>query len=803
MIRRTDDSSEIVELVRAQITEAGLGRDSAAEEIGVSRGTLDAHLRGTRRPQARTLESYRDWLVAAGALRTKQGRLFRSGTRGSSRTPRVEAPRNVVDLFAGCGGLSLGFELRGGGAVFDTVLALDFEEPSVKVFNANREHPRLGAPPVARRVDLEEFLGETEVLAFYLDHFAEVRGDTDLRKHLDSLPEGGLTTFKARIGAIDAAFAARLSALRTSEAYEEAVGSVEPGTFAQTTVQAFHTRLFLPIQGRARVRHPLLWGDVDVKAALADRVGEDTVGLGAASEQSRRWTNEVQRLRRQQKAAEGRSQSKAGPKIASFLEALRTPIYRKIRAAWVEWSARRLSLRRHFFDPVEVAGALRAAYTAERQVEVVLGGPPCQGFSRVGRGKLRSLREQGTHAQVHEEAGDERNLLLYKYVLFVSALRPDVFLFENVSTFRSRIRTKRGEFDAVETLEEAFEEVSEGGLHYDIAIRDIQCAEHGVPQNRKRFFMAGVRWPKGRFLEGRAAARRCLDLRAEEPVPLAAALAGLPQPGVAKQRNGDLLAARVKVRAPKLPGHAGVQRYCRWIRRPIGSKSRGGSYQTDAHVAREVREDDSQWFARMGQGMRWLDYRCDKAPTLKLLRKSLDALTSILRESKAGAKLPAGVDEILSGLDAEEVRRLEELADGSLSIRLMLEAIASDHHLLRPVYLSKRMGTHGDWLRRLDARIPCRTIVSHMAKDTYQYVHPSEQRMLSVREAARIQTFPDSFSFGEVGIFHGFRMIGNAVPPLLSHRLAGNVEQVLVDVGNAWEPAAVRNKGAETALTAG
>jgi site-specific DNA-cytosine methylase len=69
--------------------------------------------------------------------------------------------------------------------------------------------------------------------------------------------------------------------------------------------------------------------------------------------------------------------------------------------------------------------------------------------------------------------------------------------------------------------------------------------------------------------------------------------------------------------------------------------------------------------------------------------------------------------------------------------------------------------------------------MSHMAKDTYGYIHPYQARTLSVREAARIQTFPDWYSFGVMTLGEAFRAIGNAVPPLLSHQLAGRVSQIL------------------------
>jgi site-specific DNA-cytosine methylase len=107
------------------------------------------------------------------------------------------------------------------------------------------------------------------------------------------------------------------------------------------------------------------------------------------------------------------------------------------------------------------------------------------------------------------------------------------------------------------------------------------------------------------------------------------------------------------------------------------------------------------------------------------------------------------------------------------------ERIGAPHHLLAGAYLEKRDGHHGDWVARMEGSRPAKTMVSHMGKDTYGYVHPWEPRTISVREAARVQTFPDWFVFGGVALTDAFRMIGNAVPPLLSHEIARNVAMVL------------------------
>src|SRR6202012_2522851 len=71
-----------------------------------------------------------------------------------------------------------------------------------------------------------------------------------------------------------------------------------------------------------------------------------------------------------------------------------------------------------------------------------------------------------------------------------------------------------------------------------------------------------------------------------------------------------------------------------------------------------------------------------------------------------------------------------------------------------------------------------RSITAHIAKDGYWYIHPDQARTLSIREAARVQTFPDHFRFaGQPS--HRLRQIGNAVPPLLAEAVGGSVRAAI------------------------
>ena len=83
-----------------------------------------------------------------------------------------------------------------------------------------------------------------------------------------------------------------------------------------------------------------------------------------------------------------------------------------------------------------------------------------------------------------------------------------------------------------------------------------------------------------------------------------------------------------------------------------------------------------------------------------------------------------------------------------------------------------------DRLKRLISAEPSWTVIAHIGMDGYMYIHPTECRTLSVREAARIQSFPDNFEF--IGNQQEtYVQVGNAVPPILAQAIAESVQETL------------------------
>ena len=110
-----------------------------------------------------------------------------------------------------------------------------------------------------------------------------------------------------------------------------------------------------------------------------------------------------------------------------------------------------------------------------------------------------------------------------------------------------------------------------------------------------------------------------------------------------------------------------------------------------------------------------------------------------------------------------------------------------DTYLDVPEHLRRyRSDTFDDKYLRLSFDDLSRTITAHIAKDGYWYIHPREDRTLSIREAARIQTFPDRFRFAGHPSTR-YQQIGNAVPPMLASAIAASVRSALKDIEDPRE----------------
>lgn len=141
-------------------------------------------------------------------------------------------------------------------------------------------------------------------------------------------------------------------------------------------------------------------------------------------------------------------------------------------------------------------------------------------------------------------------------------------------------------------------------------------------------------------------------------------------------------------------------------------------------------------------------------------------LAKVLREGLQGAE---------AGLIRDHITRAVRPDDAAIYRHMR----PGETYLDVPEHLRRyRSDIFDDKYFRLSFEDVSRTITAHIAKDGYWYIHPQQDRTLSVREAARIQTFPDRFRFAGHPTSR-FRQIGNAVPPMLASAIAAEVRSSL------------------------
>lgn len=673
-----------------------------------------------------------------------------------------------VDLFCGCGGLALGFELHDGRLDYQTVLAADNDEASVDTFNRNltagdREFP------TARLCDLSWFNHRSEVLLYYLSHYALWLPDQELQQELAEL---GFRDFLADLRSLDAECSRRLEVLADSSGYTDAWDDVGGRVETLALCRSVLGRLGLSsFSSPALARSKLAWSDESRRYDVGE--GEVPEGVHGSLEQSASqiWDEQLARI---ENAAEsdGRGQhSGVADRMARLADFLRGSNGRGLKELWGWWKPRRDSLRASFC--LEHASELEAMYRAGREVQLVLGGPPCKGWSRIGRAVIEDLRDQGVHAWACKQYGDERNALLHKYVLFLDALQPSAFLFENVAHFNSSLSTPSGEIEASEILEQSINELATRDLRFHVHSEIVRARRHGIPQDRDRFIMVGIRgdetaetWLEEFF--------RKVPTYGEE-VPLKTALLGLEDPAVFDpydRTNGTDHRSRAYTFIDRRLPEAQLE-YLTWVRQPEPGQ-RSAPTSVDGHIVRRGRDDDRSLYEYMAPGTRWMDYKFEEIPTQQRLKAMLEQVRDHVEANGDSSQLPR----------VEELDRILDRLDSGFVLRLLLEALdppgekEEGHHLLKDGYMAKGPDNHGDWLERLSPDRPSKTIVAHIGKDTYGYIHPYQARALSLREAARIQSFPDFFELGGGGVVDTYSMVGNAVPPLLANHFAEAFEEL-------------------------
>lgn len=392
----------------------------------------------------------------------------------------------------------------------------------------------------------------------------------------------------------------------------------------------------------------------------------------------------------------------------------------------------------------------------DRAIDVIVGGPPCQAFARVGRSKLREI-------EAHPEAfrHDPRARLYQEYLRYVNAFQPLGVLLENVPD-----ALNHGGQNIAEEICEVLEEKG-----YVCGYTLLNAAYYGVPQTRERMFLiayqgevadkvsfpAPTHWvglPPG-YDGTRAVALKLLnqnDLLGEAHAYIQPPEASqdLPKAVTAEEAIGDLppIYAREEMAA--------------------GSLKRGAR-RFDVPIQYDGRRKVSA-FARLMRT--WPGFAAPDALLDHVIRY-------LPRDYPLFARLNPGDQYPQAWQHAHGMlkERLAELEGQGTVIRPGSPAYDRLKSSIVPPYDATKFPNK--W-RKMWHDQPARTLMAHLGKDSYSHIHydSDQARTISVREAARLQSFPDGFVFCGTMNPAG-RQIGNAVPPLLAKALATTIRATL------------------------
>ena len=316
-------------------------------------------------------------------------------------------------------------------------------------------------------------------------------------------------------------------------------------------------------------------------------------------------------------------------------------------------------------------------------IDLLIGGPPCQAFSTVGRAQDKNSMKN-----------DPRNYLYKHYIEILEKLNPKIFVFENVTGLLSSKPDGKRIFPLiVEELKKRDYNVYDNPN--DIVLNSVH---YGVPQIRKRVILIGI--------------RNDLDISSKDIYNLIEKRYYAPN----EQENG-------------------LKKY-RTVYDAIG--------------------DLPLLFP--GEGEDEIEFQSD----------SDNEYVKIMRKENRD-KLYNHVARKHNELDRE---RYKILSQNGWQLKDLNE-IRPDLVHYNPKHFANRYT-----VQEFDK--PSRTVVAHLYKDGNLFIHPdpNQERTFTVREAARVQSFPDDFRFLGART-HQYKQVGNAVPPLMSYQIAKAIKKVL------------------------
>ncbi|MBS8239224.1 DNA cytosine methyltransferase [Marinobacter lipolyticus] len=414
-------------------------------------------------------------------------------------------------------------------------------------------------------------------------------------------------------------------------------------------------------------------------------------------------------------------------------------------------------------DHDEIFSAIEQQIAGHTGKKIVIGGPPCQAYSLVGR-----ARNKGIKGYIAEE--DHRHFLYKEYLKVLDLVQPDVFVMENVKGILTAKVNGESIFQKIrddlvcpaKALDSSRDQVEYEllplahplefqNLYGSYQNKDfvIRAEEFGIPQARHRVILLGVRKD---LLPRELAGELLSDWKHDNPVTTGQVINNLPRlrSGLSRTTPNDFQAWK--------------NNFERGFLKVYSELAFSTKAQDNAKNAYESATEE------LNQGGRWV-------PAKRIPKTHLPDELKQWYEDKC---LPGFVNHEARNHMAEDLHRY---------LYASCYAAAKDGTSPRSRDYPKNLApkhknwTTGNFTDRFKVQAENRvasTVTSHISKDGHYFIHydPSQCRSLTVREAARIQTFPDNYFF-EGNRTEQYVQVGNAVPPLLANHIAKVVFSLL------------------------